>query len=333
MEDIYCEKCGNLIKKGEMTCSVCGMSLDKTKKIENRQSDIKKSGQSPDIVKCSGCGALISVNSKFCRKCGTIVNKKNDKNKFQIKKIIEASKDEEIAEASDNSETSENDSGGMKTKVNQYKAAFMKMLLHIFKPDRKAGDKPDIKSIGQILKKKTFYKDIISEALHPDILYQKKEELPWYLFILFPVFSYLFLFMQIGLDRVGLGFIEPLGVLSEVIYGLILGIILFFALAFILYIIAVINKKSLELTKLLSCIGISHLLPFNIIFLGFLLRFFTGWSTSVTFGITGVLITLIPILNLIMYIYKNKISSVIINIISLGTVILVGCNTVFFING
>ena len=350
MVGLHCEKCGNLMSVNEKTCGVCGTPVDSLKIDINNK---KVSDEISNSVICSGCGALIPHNAKFCRKCGTTLNKNDDKHqKFQLIKIIKAS--QANINNIENIETKEsanrinkhsipnkkqNSTLNIKEKASSFINSianvlknFINKISDILKSKNKYNNENNIVLKNQPQKKGFVLLDFILEASNPSILYLEETKIPWIFYMIFPALSYLFLFLQTGLDRADMGFIEPAGVFKTSVYGLILGCILFFFLSAVLFLIAYIFKKPIEFLKVLECVGIAHLLPLIINLSGFTFRFLTGWDTSVTFGLTGVMISLIPLLGFILNIYKNKITPVLINITALGIAIILGCNIVFFLH-
>ena len=90
-----CLNCNNKVYSVDEVCSKCGTKLIREDDIDvlntyDKKANIKeKEGKKESAVgeyMCSNCGALLSGNDKFCRKCGLKLENDEEENSQKIYK-------------------------------------------------------------------------------------------------------------------------------------------------------------------------------------------------------------------------------------------------------
>ncbi|MCD7958139.1 MAG: zinc-ribbon domain-containing protein [Ruminococcus sp.] len=66
---MYCGKCGYLMKKTDMFCPYCGMSVQTTKKV-SRSGNAAAMPKPRKNAYCGSCGYPIKNTDMFCPYCG-----------------------------------------------------------------------------------------------------------------------------------------------------------------------------------------------------------------------------------------------------------------------
>lgn len=117
----------------------------------------------------------------------------------------------------------------------------------------------------------------------------------WHIALLFPMLTFLFFFLQQSIDRSFLGFFDPASTAMQCFVGFCSGILLPSLTAGILRLCSGIIGLRAGYRELLTEIGLSFFLPMLINFSGVLTDAIFGLKTSVLFGLTGILFSLIPL--------------------------------------
>jgi len=126
---------------------------------------------------------------------------------------------------------------------------------------------------------------------NPSLILDNKKKYRWYLLLLYPAVGWSLFFLQVylsqHLDRVG-ALVKMLIVSFVLGYAvnLFIGVSLTWILRYI--------RRRIEYDNVISCISLSHTYMFFSLILGFIYRIFDP-SASVSFGVAGVLCTLLPI--------------------------------------
>lgn len=145
-------------------------------------------------------------------------------------------------------------------------------------------------SDGYLTKLKVF----VVFALNPTGVLKRKEKQKWYLFLIFPAIGWLLFFLQIGIERFRQGSYSAWKVILISLLGLIIGYIMVCIIGAIIdFILSYFNIK-LRFDQVVSLIALSHTYMVFSVFLGLIYNLF-GNSSAATFGIAGLLCTLMPI--------------------------------------
>lgn len=139
--------------------------------------------------------------------------------------------------------------------------------------------------------RKEKFKHAIILLLNPGQILDDKKKYKWYLFLLYPALGWSLFFLQVYLSQ----HINSISTLTQMlvisfVLGYIVNLIIGVTLTWILRSI----KRRIEYDNVISCISLSHTYMFFSLILGFIYRIFDP-SASVSFGVAGVLCTLLPI--------------------------------------
>ncbi len=127
--------------------------------------------------------------------------------------------------------------------------------------------------------------------LNPGQILDDNKKYRWYLFLLYPATGWSLFFLQVYLSQ----HIDSLNTLIKMVtisfaIGYTVNLFIGVSLTWILRSI----KRRIEYDNVISCISLSHTYMFFSLVLGFIYRIFDP-SISVSFGVAGVLCTLLPI--------------------------------------
>jgi hypothetical protein len=127
--------------------------------------------------------------------------------------------------------------------------------------------------------------------LNPSQILDDKKKYKWYLFLLYPSAGWSLFFLQVYLSL----HIDSGGALFKMLIvsfalGYTVNLFIGITLTWILRSI----KRRIEYDNVISCISLSHTYMFFSLVLGFIYRIFDP-SISVSFGVAGVLCTLLPV--------------------------------------
>jgi hypothetical protein len=128
----------------------------------------------------------------------------------------------------------------------------------------------------------------------------------WYLSLIVSGLAFALFFLQTGLDlyRTGeKGFVYVILMLG---IGLIYGAIIIPLISIIIWLILKISKVDLTLTQGISIICLSYSAALIYGICGLLFSIFLGWNTAISFGVTGVLWALGPMMYSIRKVSKGK---------------------------
>jgi len=137
---------------------------------------------------------------------------------------------------------------------------------------------------------KSKLKLAIIYLLNPSMILDNKKQYKWYLFLLYPSAGWSLFFLQVHLSSNAAGSSVVKTLIISFVIGYIVNLIIGISLTWILRLI----KKRIEYDNVITCISLSHTYMLFSLILGFIYRIFDK-GLSVTFGITGVLCTLLPI--------------------------------------
>jgi len=131
-------------------------------------------------------------------------------------------------------------------------------------------------------------------ALNPTGVLKRKEKQKWYLFLIFPAVGWLLFFLQVGMERYRQGMYSAWKVIFICLLGFIIGYIMVGVIGAIIDFILSRSKMELRFDQVVSLIALSHTYMVFSVVLGLIYNLF-GNSSAATFGISGLLCTLLPI--------------------------------------
>lgn len=131
-------------------------------------------------------------------------------------------------------------------------------------------------------------------ALNPSGVLKSKEKQKWYLYLIFPAVGWLLFFLQIGMERFRQGSYSAGKVILISLLGLIIGYIMVGVIGAIIDFILSYYKIDLRFDQVVSLIALAHTYMVFSVLLGLIYNLF-GNSSAATFGISGLLCTLLPI--------------------------------------
>lgn len=134
-------------------------------------------------------------------------------------------------------------------------------------------------------------KNAIILLLNPGQILDDRKTYKWYLLLFYPAAGWSLFFLQVYLSQ----HINSVSTLIQMlIVSLILGYLVNLFIGVSLTWILRLIKRRIEYDNVISCISLSHTYMFFSLVLGFIYRIFDP-SASVSFGVAGVLCTLLPI--------------------------------------
>ena len=138
---------------------------------------------------------------------------------------------------------------------------------------------------------KIDFKKAIIVLLNPSQILDNKKKYKWYFFMLYPAFGWSLFFLQVYLSSNVSSTSTLIKMLvSSFVLGYVVNAIIGVSLTWILRLI----KRRIEYDNVITCISLSHTYMFFSLILGFIYRLVDS-GASVTFGVAGVLCTLLPI--------------------------------------
>ena len=138
------------------------------------------------------------------------------------------------------------------------------------------------------------FKAFLLTALSPSGILKEKKKQKWYLYLIYPAIGWLLFFLQVGMERFRQGSYTAWTVILVCFLGLIFGYIIVGIIGAILDFILSHNKMEVRFDQVVSLIAMSHTYMIFSLVLGLLYNIF-GNSSAATFGISGLLCTLLPI--------------------------------------
>ncbi len=148
-------------------------------------------------------------------------------------------------------------------------------------------------------------KKYILFALNPVVLLKKNEKQKWYLHLFLPASGWMIFFLQIGIERYRQFMFSTWNVIAISLLGFLFG---YLAVGFIGWVVSFILAKirfDTRLDQVVSLIAMSHTYMFFSVVFGFIYNLF-GNSSSASFGIAGLMCTLLPIYSGIRSLGKGK---------------------------
>jgi len=167
-----------------------------------------------------------------------------------------------------------------------------------FKVDN-INDNQEFNPSDNIFKKLKY---MIFYALNPIQVLEEEKFHKWYLYLILPAFGWMLFFLQVGLDKY-YGFWK---VLIISLLGLIMGYIFVAAIGWLLTLILNNLGNYLRNDQVISLIALSHTYMVSSVLLGLIYNIF-GHSSSASFGIAGLMCTLLPIYAGIRTLSKNRV--------------------------
>lgn len=131
-------------------------------------------------------------------------------------------------------------------------------------------------------------------ALNPTVVLKRSEKQKWYLYLIYPSVGWMLFFLQIGIERFRQGSYSAFKVILITLLGMIIGYIMVGVVGAVIDFILSYFKIELRFDQVVSLIALSHTYMVFSVLLGLIYNLF-GNSSSATFGISGLLCTLMPI--------------------------------------
>ncbi|MFO7611038.1 MAG: hypothetical protein R6W99_00925 [Clostridia bacterium] len=157
-------------------------------------------------------------------------------------------------------------------------------------------DKNKVKSPGRGSSEGFFgrFKYLVLLSLNPVGLLKSSEKHKWYIYLVFPATGWLLFFLQIGIERFRQGMFTAWTVILISFLGLVAGYLVVGFIGWMLaYILAYLGYEMAP-DKVIALIAMSHTYMVFSVLLGLIYNLF-GNSSSASFGIAGLLCTLMPI--------------------------------------
>lgn len=160
-------------------------------------------------------------------------------------------------------------------------------------------DNQEFNPSDNILKKLKY---IIFYALNPIQVLEEEKFHKWYLYLILPAVGWMLFFLQVGLDK----YYVFWRVLIISLLGLIIGYIFVAGIGWLLTLILNNLGNYLRNDQVISLIALSHTYMASSVVLGLIYNIF-GNSSSASFGIAGLMCTLLPIYAGIRTLSRNRV--------------------------
>lgn len=134
-----------------------------------------------------------------------------------------------------------------------------------------------------------------SFSLSPAKAYEKKNSEFGFYSLLLPAFTYIFFAIQIVLDR--FSFIPTMSAIKAcltVFISMIVGVGMSLISSGLLYSVLTLKSSKADFQCLLLCSNLSYIIPLIVAFIGLVIHLVFNVPTTVTFGISAILFTLVP---------------------------------------
>lgn len=131
-------------------------------------------------------------------------------------------------------------------------------------------------------------------ALNPIAVLKEEKKHKWYLYLILPAVGWMIFFLQVGLDKNRNGYFPTGKIILLTLMGLIIGYIAVGLIGTLITFILAFLKKNSRLDQVITTIALSHTYMTFSVILGLIYSLF-GYNSAATFGITGLLCTLLPI--------------------------------------
>lgn len=178
-----------------------------------------------------------------------------------------------------------------------------------------------------IIKSKYF----ILKTLNPVSILSEEKKHKWYFYLMIPAFGWMLFFLQVGLSRSAQsGF--PVGrIVFLSASGLVLGYLCVLVISMILAFLFLLWGIKSKPDKVISIIALSHVYMVFSMLLGLLYGIF-GNSSPTSFGVVGLLCTLLPIYSAIRILGKKNVFAAPVLASFTGLLLLAGWQLILFIN-
>lgn len=133
---------------------------------------------------------------------------------------------------------------------------------------------------------------IIKGAFTPTVFISDMPKL-WYLYSIIPAATFLFMFLQVGLDRIALNTISGGMVVLLCFLGIVFGAVFSFLESGSIKLLCNVTHKDVDFKKLSVAICITYVFSLIINFIGLILKLIFQMNTSLAFGLCGILISFI----------------------------------------
>ena len=141
---------------------------------------------------------------------------------------------------------------------------------------------------------------LLKSAVQPQKMLNQDSIIKSLMGTLLPMITLALFFLQIGLDKKSIGLSDKGKIAISCILGALSAIVFILIAAGIIKIFALITKTNVPYTDLIFAIGFIFEIPFVINLIGVICNLVLGKNTSLSFGITGLLMMILPMFYLIM---------------------------------
>ncbi|MBN2853635.1 MAG: hypothetical protein JXQ23_12945 [Clostridia bacterium] len=184
------------------------------------------------------------------------------------------------------------------------------------------------KSESSIIKKIKYF---VLYALNPVKVLSEEKKHPWYLYLILPAIGWMLFFLQVGLYRGSQFTYSAWKVIFMTVTGLIVGYISVLLISFLLtYLLAFWGVK-VKADQVISCLALSHTYMTFSMVLG-LLYSIMGSVSPTSFGIAGLMSTLLPIYAGIRTLGKKNVFIAPVLASVVGVLLLAGWQLILYIN-
>lgn len=139
--------------------------------------------------------------------------------------------------------------------------------------------------------RKQKLKNALLIFFNPSLILDNNKKYRWYLFLIYPAAGWSLFFLQVYISQ-HINSADTL--IKMMIISFVLGYAVNLFIGITLTLLLRLIKRRIEYDNVISCIALSHTYMFFSLILGFIYRIFDP-TASVSFGVAGVLCTLLPI--------------------------------------
>jgi hypothetical protein len=158
---------------------------------------------------------------------------------------------------------------------------------------------------GAFTNLKSGLKKLIFQALNPASVLRKEERLKWHLLLLFPASGWFLFFLQVGIERYRQLMFNAWNVIAISLLGFIFGYVAVGLAGWLISFVLAQIRMETRMDQVISLIAMSHTYMVVSMILGLIYNLF-GNSSSASFGIPGLMCTLLPIYSGIRSLGKGK---------------------------
>lgn len=148
--------------------------------------------------------------------------------------------------------------------------------------------------VGAFANVKANMKNFIFQALNPVSVLKTERRLKWHLFLFFPATGWFLFFLQVGIERYRQLVFNAWNVIAISLLGFIFGYLAVGLAGWLVSFVLAQIRMDTRMDQVISLIAMSHTYMVVSMVLGLIYNLF-GNSSSASFGIPGLMCTLLPI--------------------------------------